>query len=121
MKSIRFVLMLALGALTAGVLAEEDFTRIYWGPNIGIVTHPRKVFENLDLSQYELRSAANGTYYSDYTIINGAGRTIYLPLSQARSTVDGKSGWFGESGACCVSSATPQRNERCSPPFAFWL
>ena len=90
MKPIRFVLMLALSALTAGVLAEEEFTKIYMGPNIGIVTHPRKVFENLDLSKYELCSAANGTYYSDYTIINGAGRTIYLPLSQARSTVDGK-------------------------------
>lgn len=90
MKPIRFVLMLALGALTAGVLAEEEFTKIYFGPNIGIATHPRKVFENLDLSKYELRSAANGTYYSDYTIINGAGRTIYLPLSQSRSTVDGK-------------------------------
>ena len=92
MKPIRFVLMLALSALTAGVLAEEEFTKIYWGPNIGIVTRPRKVFENLDLSQYVLRSAANGTYYpGDYTHLNGAGRVIYLPLSQARSTVDGKS------------------------------
>ena len=41
----------------------------------------------------------------------------YTPAS---TNVVGHAGLFGESGACWVSIATPQRKERCSPPFAFW-
>ena len=53
----------------------------------------RKVFSNIDITEYSARYAAAGTYYgqNNTTYLNGAARGTYLPISETRSVVGGAS------------------------------
>src|SRR6266516_2905275 len=50
---------------------------------------------------------------ANYLRLNG----ILPPTAQRRSMVDGKLGWFGESGKCCVSRQSAARCPYTTPCF----
>lgn len=84
------VVIAAFGLVTGPVEGSSNIVT-YVGRLIGNSKETaRKVFSNIDITEYSARYAAAGTYYgADYTYLNGSGRGTYLPMSETRSVVGG--------------------------------